>query len=186
MVSSRQMTGWPIIVRHHFRPLSLGSWISLIIRIVTGSKWNHCGIMLVENGIVYVVEARGSGIVTATFDNWRAHRRHKTWRIGAPKEGTILPADMIYRIKTKFGKGYDTEALFIWHPIRLIFGRWLGGMSPKGKLTCSEFVGLCWAEYFPKNWYHLTTEDIVRSGKFNFDDLSLTLYFKDTPNFNTK
>lgn len=162
------MTGYPIIVRHPFNLLSPSTWISTLIRFFTKSEWNHCAILLKEENELYVVEARSTGIVAATLPNWLDHRKNKVWKLGVPNENIILPVDMVVRIKEKFGKGYDGHSLFIWHPIRLLFGKWLGGKSPKGKLTCSEFVGLCWVEYFPENWYYLTTEDIFSSGKFHW------------------
>lgn len=162
------MTGYPVLVRHNFEWYNPATWISAAIRKFTKSYWNHAAILLEEDGQLFVVEARSSGIVAATMEHWLEHRRNKVFAVGFPKEGTKAPEAIKKRIKSAYGKPYDTEALVLWQPLRILFGKWFGGTSKNGKLTCSEFVGLCWIEYFPNIWFHLTPADIEKCGLFDF------------------
>lgn len=162
------MTGNPLVVRHHFRLFDPGSWLSLLIRKIDGCWANHCAIIIYINDKKYVVEARGSGIYLATWENWLKHRPHKTFFEG--KSFLSIPDDIQNKILSKVGVEYDKIALFVWHPLRLITGKWWGGTAESGKMVCSEYVGWCWKEYFPE-WMYLSTGDIVRSGVFKFPGL---------------
>lgn len=162
------MSGKVIIVRHHFRLFDTSSWLSLIIRLATKSKWNHCAITIDIEGVEYVAEARASGVYVSTWGNWLKHRPHKDYIIGRVKYRFSTPIDMEERIASRFGTPYDNIGLIFWHPFRLIFGKWGGGRSKDGKVVCSEYIGLCWIEFFPDNWMELTTQDIIDSGKFIF------------------
>ena len=101
----------------------------------------------------------------STWENWMKHRPGKSWKIGIPT--VTVPLDIDDRILKSLGEFYDKEALYIWHPYRLLFGKWRGGTATSGNVTCSEVIGLYWREYFT-NWFKLTTGDIVKSGIFDF------------------
>lgn len=160
------MTGFPIIVRHHFSFFKPASWQSLLIRLLDKCWANHCGVLIVLKGRKFVVEARGSGIFMSTWENWVEHRPYKSWKVGIPR--VEVPLNISERILDTLGEPYDKEALYIWHPYRLLSGKWKGGTSASGNMTCSEAIGLYWKEFFP-NWFKLTTGDIVKSGIFDFN-----------------
>lgn len=162
------MTGNPLVVRHHFRLFNPASWLSFIIRKIDGCWANHSAIVIYINGKKYVVEARGSGIYLSTWENWLKHRPHKSYFEGY--SDMMYPVNMSDRILSKVGVQYDTMALFVWHPLRLIFGKWWGGTAESGKMVCSEYVGWCWKQYFP-TWTYLSTAEIIHSGVFTFPGL---------------
>lgn len=161
------MTGHIIIVKHHFKWYDIESYLSLAIRTLDRCWANHCAILSEEDGMLYIYEARGSGVVKDTFIDWLKHRPNKDFKIGIPK--VCIPFNIEERIKEKEGKSYDVESLFIWHPYRLLTGRWRGGTSEHGDLVCSEYVALCYKEYFDK-WYKATTNDIIKADIFRFTD----------------
>lgn len=161
------MIGYPIIVKHRFSLLRPASWQSLLIRLLDKCWANHCGVLYEIKGQRCVVEARGAGVYVSTWENWLKHRPKKDWIIGIPR--VPVPANMEYNIVKSLGEKYDKEALYIWHPYRLITGCWRGGVHMTGSVTCSELIGIYWKNYFSKNWYKLTTGDIVKSKFFIFD-----------------
>jgi hypothetical protein len=159
------MTGYVIIVRHKFKWFDPASWLSWAIRTLDKSHYNHVGILWEYKGQLFVVEARGKGIFPFPFNEWILHRPDKTYAIGSLKDDISIGVEL--RILNKFGTRYDNEGLFIWHPYRLLSGKWKGGTAASGNMVCSEFVAWCYKEVFPK-WYKVTTGDIVRSNLFDF------------------
>lgn len=165
------MTGWPIFVRHHFSPLRPASYQSWLIRVLDKCWANHCSLLVLLDDDLYVMEARGAGMVLSSWENWLDHRPYKSFILGKPKQ-VLVPIDVIQRrILQQSGKPYDKEALYIWHPLRLIINKWLGGTAKTGDYTCSESVAFTWREFYPE-WYRMTTGDIMRSGKFELGKIN--------------
>lgn len=159
------ITGQPIIVRHHFRILDPASWLSWLIRTLDCAWANHCAIILQIGDLTLVFEAESKGIKRLTWDEWLKHRPHKSYKIGTAKVRT--PFKINEAILGAEGRDYDIEGLLIWHPLRLLTGKWRGGTASTGDMVCSEYVGYCWQPYFPE-WYKLTTGGIEKSGIFDF------------------
>lgn len=157
-------TGVVLAVRHDFRLLDPASWLSYIIRKLDKCWANHAAIMIWIDGNPFVMEARSSGVVLSTYEQWLEHRPYKKFMVGLPSEH---PADISNRILSRIGSKYDVIGLLFWHPMRLLFGKWFGGRSDKGKWVCSEIVGWCYREIFPE-WRYLTTGMIMKSDKFTW------------------
>jgi len=142
-----------LFVRHPFKLWDVNSWLSTLIRLVIGFKYNHCAIKYHSRGFNFVVEARSGGIVTATWENWIKHRVGKEWI----ESGPIPIAE--YLIDIRLGNQYNVLSLFeqLWYRV---FGVWIGDKSDAQE-NCSEFVAdlLNMPEAYkatPKSVYYLT------------------------------
>lgn len=122
----------PIFVKHPFKIFDLNSYLSLIIRIVTRFKYNHCAIKYTENGIVYIVESRSSGIFKSTYKNWLKHRPDKIWI-----EDKIIRIN-VEEINIRLGNKYDIPSLF-YQLFYQLFDIWIGDKSDTQE-NCAEFL----------------------------------------------
>lgn len=130
------------------RPLTIIAWL---IRKVTGSKWNHCAIMVTINGVKFIVESDIKGVIMIPFKNWVKDQEVAVYGV---LESSYRNAKMYEKVGVS---GYSFKDLFWFMPIYLLtgqfYGRKVNGYS--NKPTCYEFAA--WVLDF-KDWYKMTPE----------------------------
>lgn len=151
-----------IVNQHTFWKPTLIQTAQVIIRHLTDSYYDHTGIILVENGVTYVVEAQfDSGIVKVKFEDWI----NDTGKVVCVyrKKSSINISIISSVIKAYIGKKrYDYVALFqqAWYQIRRRLKQNVDykGYTKNGKATdrfyCSEFAAYChdldgWWKFVP-------------------------------------
>ena len=121
---------------------------SAAIKLGTLSRYSHCGIVVVENGKPYVIEAE-RGVEKTSMKTWlrRGQMLHH-YRVMRLKQ----PQDLSFRYKSLLGIPYDSKFCF-----------------DNGKLYCSELVwemyqknGITLSEPNPLSDYHFLNLPIVR------------------------
>jgi len=127
-----------------FNPLSIKplTWFSLIIRIVTSSKWNHNAIeVTTETGEKFILESIGKGVIYTPYAKWLKKGSRTVLPLYVPNSQIELSV-----IESMTGKPYG-----FWDIARIakyiIQTRWLGhtkswhskAYQNKGYI-CSEVV----------------------------------------------
>lgn len=121
---------------------------SAAIKLGTLSRYSHCGIVVVENGKSYVIEAE-RGVEKTPMKTWlhRGQMLHH-YRIMRLKQ----PQDLSFRYKSLLGIPYDSKFCF-----------------DNGKLYCSELVlemyqknGITLSEPNPLGDYHFLNIPLVK------------------------
>lgn len=127
--------------------------ISLLIQLVTWSRWSHVALVL-EGEHDDIIEARGGfGVVRTSFHEFEQRYTH-TEVAYIPCEDSELAIRMI---KSQLGKGYDDAA---------IFGTWFRtGWDNPLKWVCSELIAWSTGLYRPELQSRVTPEDLWRISK---------------------
>lgn len=121
---------------------------SAAIKLGTLSRYSHCGIVVVENGKPYVIEAE-RGVEKTPMKTWlrRGQMLHH-YRVMRLKQ----PQDLSFRYKSLLGIPYDTKFRF-----------------NNGKLYCSELVwemyqknGILLSQPNPLGDYHFLNIPLVK------------------------
>jgi len=139
-------------------------------------KYNHCVAFILEDGILWVYEAKAEGVVKQRFLDWKFSNE---------VEGALGLAPKFEFDKSKFndlahdslGIKYDFQST-LFHQLlyQLTDERvWIGQKSftgAKRRLNCSEFVAYLY-NYSTKNnifenWYMTDPEDLADPNKFTF------------------
>ena len=119
---------------------------SAAIKLGTLSRYSHCGVVVIENGQPYVIEAE-RGVEKTPMKKWlRRGQMFHHYRIMRLKQ----PQDLTFRYKSLLGIPYDTKFRF-----------------SNGKLYCSELV---W-EMYQKNGIPLSTPKPL--GNYHFLNIPL-------------
>lgn len=107
-----------------------------LIRLVTRSYWNHVQLLVEVNGRDMIVEAKGSGVVMTSVDNWVMSSERKIKMIAVDIDGTWLYETL--------GIKYDYTSLLFWKVIKIFTGRWHGPVFEKAKkaIFCSELAAM--------------------------------------------
>jgi hypothetical protein len=138
-----------------YKPLR---YISLAIRKILNTWYNHIAIIVVIWGKVYVAESTKGGVKITPINKWI-----KDYKVIINRPTIILNEKEIgYRIMKYQGfTGYDYTSLIWYQLILQIFGKWKGKEKNKAakKLYCSEYVALIYKEHFPK-WWLITPKDL--------------------------
>lgn len=144
-------------------------WLSAGIRAFTGSKWGHSAALIDLWGEWYVIEMDPSPRITP-FEKWK-----QTDKVMQVSEFKFLYNDKLWASlalgKQDGGTKYDYFSLFIYQPIYILTGQWIGRKSNKAdtRLYCSEYIALIWnkmfANAFPE-WWTTTPRDLVDSNYF--------------------
>jgi hypothetical protein len=126
-----------LLIHNRFRWSDPVTWLSLVIRIVTNSMWNHVAIL--HNGVV--TEAIGEGVVVKPYEDWCRHSDRLVQALEVEPTGCMLQ-----RLYQAHGMGYGFFDL--WQIFRYIRKtRWNGedySWDGSTKLikgyTCSELA----------------------------------------------
>lgn len=160
-----------IVNQHTFWKPTLIQTAQVIIRHLTSSYYDHTGIILVENGITYVVEAQfDSGIVKVKFEDWinDTEKVVCVYRRKKPVHDPIIASVIKSHIDKK---RYDYLALFqqAWYQIRRRLKQNVdyNGYTKNGKATdrfyCSEFAAYC---HDLDDWWKFVPGDFEKSEEF--------------------
>lgn len=93
-----------LLIHNRFRWYSIITWLSLLIRVFTCSKWNHTAIEYSDETGTFIIESVGKGVIVTRGLDWL----HKSDRIVLPLSLAIdaNPREIFERAKALEGKGY--------------------------------------------------------------------------------
>ena len=101
---------------------------------------NHAGIILIEEDIVYVIEALSKGIQKTNFEENYGSGKNGRFIILKPLFDTTK-FDYIRTFNKYVNKSkYDWINTLFFQPIRILFSIWLGPKKENNKFECAEFV----------------------------------------------
>ncbi len=99
---------------------------SLLIKLVTWSQWHHCGVVITEQGIDYVIHAKASkGVIKEPLSKVQIDYPNHEIRIMNGKANNA---------KDLLGCDYDFGGAF---------GHYFGAWNDSQKWFCSELVAYC-------------------------------------------
>lgn len=132
-------TGDQILVHNPFNPRKALTYLSWLIRVVCGVFYNHAAIVLVINGVVYIVEATFPKVKITRYDEWQ--KKYKRVIQHDPIDSKFSEEELQYRIISQIGKSYDSWSLLMILKY-LLTGRWRGrrGRKAAKRLYCFELV----------------------------------------------
>jgi uncharacterized protein YycO len=108
-----------------------------LIRLVTGSKWNHCAMLCVKDGgEMMIIEALGKGVVKTSTLDWLKRATRDTEQVQVN-----IACDWL---EDTIGLPYDYASLLWWKVIKMATGRWFGPQWDKAKkaVFCSELCAM--------------------------------------------
>ena len=148
-------TGDQIASHNPFRWNQPDTYLPWLIRLATGSFWNHwLGIWIREDGVIFIVEMQRGNKKRA-----RRITRLEIWQQRRPDRiYEVLPGIHCTREQMdQFIGGYDYISLLIRQPVCLLTGFWIGGKSDRS-YTCSEY----WARVLGiPDAYRLSPKDMA-------------------------
>lgn len=103
-------------------------------------KWNHTGVILVEEGITYVIEALNGGVKKTNFEDEYFSGKNGEYMILKP---LFDNSEFAYG---KFLNQYINKSKYDWwntlffQPIKILFGIWIGPKRRNNKFECAELV----------------------------------------------
>lgn len=149
-----------------------------------GWEWNHVGIIIGVNGMVYVSEMIGKGCVNTRWDDYldRIDKKEISIITGTPVRELSI-GEMTSVVSTAMESAgrvrYERKNLLLEQPVRIlsdfITGNevWLGAEKEKKaakRQICGEYV--CYHYHKIRNdfpeWYKSAPIDIYNSGLFNW------------------
>lgn len=147
---------WALVIHNPlqlFRPLM---WFSWLIRVVTGSKWNHSAILFQDaDKQLYIAESNRKGTNMLPFNTWLKREAGKR-TIGINIKLVFKRPD---KIKSLLGLSYGTLSIikyFFWLICKRVFGseskytKWFDNEGIDDRYFCSEYVAECAG--FVKPW----------------------------------
>jgi len=166
-------TGDIILFKRKFKFWQPMSWIALIIRLVTKAKYNHAGVILVENNQVFLIESWTNGIRKVLLTDRKIRNteiavyRPNYWRF----DEIVFEAELKLLLKKK----YDYKGTVIDQFIYNIFGIWTGAKNEteaKKRLFCYELVWYLHRKSYTfglwGQWWKSKLNDIIIDSYKNF------------------
>ena len=138
-----------------FKPLR---YVSLIIRKVLKTWFNHIAIIVIIENAVFVAESTAGGVKITPFKQWS-----KDSFIEIQRNDRLTQNALSRIMKYQGFTGYDYKSL-VWYQIILqFFGKWEGKKREAAaeRLYCSEYYALVDKESFPQ-WWRTTPKDIYK------------------------
>ena len=150
--------GTLIKVHRYWRWYQPISYLSVLIRLFTKSYWNHTAVGVVLNGHDWVLDANQNGVVLDPWDVWINKYGVKKYAI-TPSNKEIETGALLKYV----GRPYDFLSVFIWQPIYILTGKWLGktGIDASEKTYCTEIYSFVHGLKDPER---ITTGDLERMG----------------------
>lgn len=148
----RLKTGMIIGFYTPFKIYKPATWLSALIRLFTGAKYNHWALIVNNWGVPFVNEAKAKGITTSMAV---CALSKKKVVILKPKDE--FPEHNIARkTNSKLGTtGYDFSSLLFFQLIYQLTGWWIGRVKKEKaekRMYCTEYVGYVYDMYFPEWW----------------------------------
>jgi hypothetical protein len=161
-----------IMFRNGFVPEKPVTALSAAIRFFTKFKYNHVGVVVENNGVLFINEALAGGVTARPLYNF-LERKNSSIAVLRPKEA-VKPIVFSRNANKYVGIKYDVTSLIFHHTVYRIpkllgfkfFGPWEGktGERATSKLVCSEYVGL--VHGLDKFWL-MSTKEVYESGHFD-------------------
>ncbi len=155
--------GTIILVHNPFNWRDPMTYLGYIIRKISNTYWNHCAIVVDQNGIFYVVEATYPRIKITAYNVWVGLYERKTQLINI--DHNLDEAILKARIVKHLGVKYDLLSLAVHLPLFLFTRKWWGSKSKRGidKPYCFELVAWIydlpnWFNIFPNEFVEITTQ----------------------------
>ncbi len=170
--------------------VSSGSWLAEQIQDFQRCKWNHSGVFVWIEGVLYVSEALEHGVTLTSFDTYlKGDSQLLVQTLGTANQ--IIDIDSFKHYILDHGVGdipYDKFNLVFHQAVKYItkysfrFLRsigfdikkkyiWIGKKSGKAKkkMVCGEWSAYLYNRFIPtwhKTWWDDAPEDVVKNGKF--------------------
>ncbi len=94
-----------LLVHNRFRKQEEVTWLSLLIRFLCFSFWNHIAIAVFIYGRWYVIESIGKGVKLKPYEEWFTHSDRKVKERLPDKELTLEQFHLLLSLlDTKYGK----------------------------------------------------------------------------------
>lgn len=154
--------------KFNFRDIK--TYLSLIIRLGTRSRWSHTARTIVLHNIVFVIDSDfglgRNGIAITPWEEWRKNKNEV--HVYDPRQfslASVAASELIRKqdIKAMLQCGvakYDLRS-FRFQMKKAITGEWQGDTEEgiaSSQFYCSEFIAwICNVE----NWYKLTPDNLV-------------------------
>jgi len=165
-----------IVVRNYLVLWNPISWIGALIRLFTGSPWNHAAMVVEIWGKKYIVESMAKGVTVRPVSVWAKSnwgRRSKTVMIlRYAYSFDYKKMNMIAFSKVGHTKYWFLGTLF-FQAIYNVTRKWIGPKSEQKagkKMYCSQFVAWVYDKMFKNfpNWYKTVPNDFTdRSLEFD-------------------
>jgi hypothetical protein len=108
------------------------TWFYQVVKLITGSRWNHAVVVVDLENERMVVEAVGYGVVMTNYDIWLTRRKRKI---------EFIPRKVNKELLLKqIGSEYDKGRFLFTLPVYLITGKWIGKPDDRKRFYCSEFA----------------------------------------------
>jgi len=103
-----------------------------VIRLVTGSRFNHVAIICRLAGELVIIEALGKGVTQTPYAEWRTRAVRKITAVPFRKDGAQLAGLL--------GTPYDRKTLVWYKVVKMLTGKWKGPTGDQAYMavTCSE------------------------------------------------
>jgi hypothetical protein len=162
-----QPKAYAVVVHNPLELLKPLTYFSTLIRLVTGSYWNHTANLFVDaDKQIYVSEATGKGVTMQPLYRWFNSNPNRKFAI---VKG--LEYDNPKKIKSYLGIKYDLRIVWqfsLWLLARKWFGsdsnitKWFENENNPTKLFCSEYTAECIGLHKP---YTRSPKDISNMGE---------------------
>lgn len=162
-----------VLYRSEFELLKPMTLLSGAIRYFTQYPYNHCAVVVNNNGELFLNEALIGGITARPLDQY-LYRGNKTYIAVIRPKAPVTPIEFSRQANKYVGSKYDVTALVFHHSVYRIpkllgykgYGEWQGSTGEKAtsKLVCSEYAAL--VHNVPQFWL-MSTREVVESGYFD-------------------
>jgi hypothetical protein len=129
-----------VLVHNYLQPIKDPvSILSYLIRVFGKTYWNHCELIIEEEGELYLIGAQFPRVRKIDFDSWSTMVRRDYKILDIPSSRS--QAEMIEEAKKAIGQRYDRDSLLIFIPFYLAFKVWIGRRKRRTKSPyCFELL----------------------------------------------
>jgi hypothetical protein len=162
-----------IMFRNEFEITHPITILSGAIRHFTDFVYNHVGVVVENNGDLFINEALAGGITARPLEKFLERGNHSYIAVLRPKKGIDDPIAFSRNANVHVGSKYDFTSLVFHHTVYRIpkllgateYGKWVGstGEFAASKLVCSEYVALVYGMPY---WWLASTREVYESGVF--------------------
>lgn len=177
MKANELKTGDVLLIHNPFKITKPLYYLSAVIRVFSKCRYNHAAIILVEDGIPYVVEAVLPRVIKTPLSEW-IDTTERDILVQRRNIDNVPESVLSGRIKRQIGKPYDTFSLCVHLPAMMlskwIFGSkiWTGKTELEAikKVYCYEVIANVYREFYPNWWMVLPSEQLENP---NFENQKL-------------
>mgnify|MGYP002778445805 FL=1 len=172
-VPTMRRTGNVILVHNPVVWWKPATWLFGIIRLVAGTRWNHCALFAVVEGHPVVIEALGRGVVATAYGDWLRRSPDRVTHV-------VDVACTAPEIVAFLGKKYDRKSL-LWYCLRQrVNGKWKGlsGDAADDALYCFELAALVhglpeWHRVMPDRFVaHIRAKEAAENARENHKNIT--------------